>query len=130
MKEINPQFHGNCETMFSVPDWMIGVSEMIFLFLYIVWPCIYIFFGNLLGLHGFTNTTQAFLTSMLFQSLIQVFTSCLMDIVIFFWPRASKIQGKYLSEGAAHEWSTVVDIFITPHYFKPVSLSLSRSSLF
>ena len=37
--------------------------------------------------------------------------------------------GKYLNEGAAHEWSTVVDISIPPHSFKLVSLSLSRSPL-
>ena len=34
------------------------------------------------------------------------------------------------SEGAAREWSTVVDISIIPFSFKPVSMSLSRSSLF
>ena len=39
------------------------------------------------------------------------------------------ITGKYLSEGAAREWSTVVDISIPPPSFKPVSLSLSRSPL-
>ena len=38
--------------------------------------------------------------------------------------------GKYLSEGAAREWSTVVDICIPSPYFKPVSLFLLRSSLF
>ena len=37
--------------------------------------------------------------------------------------------GKYSSEGAAREWSTVVDISIPPSSFKPVSLSLSRSPL-
>ena len=37
--------------------------------------------------------------------------------------------GKYLSEGAAREWSTVVDISMTPPSFNPVSLSLSRSPL-
>ena len=37
--------------------------------------------------------------------------------------------GKYSSERAAREWSTVVDISITPPSFKPVSLSLSRSPL-
>ena len=37
--------------------------------------------------------------------------------------------GKYSSEGAAREWSTVVDISIPPPSFKPVSLSLSRSPL-
>ena len=30
-------------------------------------------------------------------------------------------MGKYLSEGAAREWSTVVDISIPPPSFKPVS---------
>ena len=35
--------------------------------------------------------------------------------------------GKYSSEGAAREWSTVVDISIPPPSFKPVSWSLSRS---
>ena len=39
-----------------------------------------------------------------------------------------KSDGKYLSEGAAREWSTVVDISIPPPSFKPVSLSLSRIS--
>ena len=38
-------------------------------------------------------------------------------------------KGKYLSEGAAREWSTVVDISISPPSFKPVSLYLSRSPL-
>ena len=38
-------------------------------------------------------------------------------------------EGEYLSEGAAREWSTVVDISIPPPSFKPVSLSLSRSPL-
>ena len=37
--------------------------------------------------------------------------------------------GKYLSEGAAREWSTVVDISIKPPSFKPVSLSSPRSPL-
>ena len=37
--------------------------------------------------------------------------------------------GKYLSEGAAREWSTVVDISIPSPSFKPVSLSFSRSPL-
>jgi len=40
-----------------------------------------------------------------------------------------KIEGKYSSERAAREWSTVVDISISPLSFKPVSLSLSRSPL-
>ena len=38
-------------------------------------------------------------------------------------------MGKYSSEGAAREWSTVVDISIPPPSFQPVSLSLPRSSL-
>ena len=38
--------------------------------------------------------------------------------------------GKYSSEGAAREWSTVVDISIPPTSFKPISLSLSRSPLY
>ena len=42
----------------------------------------------------------------------------------------SSIQGEYLSEGAAREWSTVVKIFIPPPSFKPVTLSLPRSPLF
>ena len=37
--------------------------------------------------------------------------------------------GKYLSEGAAREWSTVVDISIPPPFFRPVLLSLLRSPL-
>ena len=40
-----------------------------------------------------------------------------------------KNQGKYSSEGAAREWSTVVDISITPLSFKLVPLSLPRSPL-
>ena len=36
---------------------------------------------------------------------------------------------KCSSEGAAREWSTVVDIFIPPLSSKPVLLSLSRSHL-
>ena len=39
------------------------------------------------------------------------------------------LRGKYSSEGAAREWSTVVDISIPPPSFKPVSLYLSRSPL-
>ena len=40
------------------------------------------------------------------------------------------LTGEYLSEGAAREWSTVVDISISipSPSFKPVSLSLSRIS--
>ena len=41
----------------------------------------------------------------------------------------AEAKGKYLSEGAAREWSTVVDIFPPPPSFKPVSLSLPRSPL-
>ena len=41
-----------------------------------------------------------------------------------FWP------GKYSSEGAAREWSTVVDISIPPLSFKHILLSLSRISSF
>ena len=40
-----------------------------------------------------------------------------------------KFEGEYLSEGAAREWSTVVDISVPPPSFKPVSLYLSRSPL-
>ena len=39
------------------------------------------------------------------------------------------ISGKYASERAAREWSTVVDISIIPPSFKPVPLSFSRSPL-
>ena len=39
------------------------------------------------------------------------------------------LLGKYLSEGAAREWSTVVDISIPPSSFKLVSLSSPRSPL-
>ena len=35
---------------------------------------------------------------------------------------AKNIDGKYSSEGAAREWSTVVDISIPPPSFQPVSL--------
>jgi len=38
-------------------------------------------------------------------------------------------QGKYSSERAAREWSTVVDISIKPSSFKLVSLSSPRSPL-
>jgi hypothetical protein len=38
-------------------------------------------------------------------------------------------MGKYSSEGAAREWSTIVDISIHSPSFQPVSLSLPRSSL-
>ena len=38
-------------------------------------------------------------------------------------------QGKYSSEGAAREWSTVVKISIPPPSFKSVPLSLSRYPL-
>ena len=40
----------------------------------------------------------------------------------------SSNRGKYSSERAAREWSTVVDISMTPPSFKPVSLPLSRIS--
>ena len=40
-----------------------------------------------------------------------------------------KNQGKYSSEGAAREWSTVVDISIPPLTFKLVPLSSPRSPL-
>ena len=43
--------------------------------------------------------------------------------------RKDLFKGKYLSEGAAREWSTVVNISITPPSFKPVSLPLPRSPL-
>ena len=39
------------------------------------------------------------------------------------------VISEYLSEGAAREWSNVVDISIPPPSFKPVSLPLSRSPL-
>ena len=42
---------------------------------------------------------------------------------------ALRIMGKYSSEGAAREWSTVVDISMTPPSFKLVPLSLPRSPL-
>ena len=38
-------------------------------------------------------------------------------------------DSKYSSEGAAREWSTVIDISIPLPPFKPVELSLSRSLL-
>ena len=52
-------------------------------------------------------------------------------IVLMVWTpdRVTMVEGKYSSEGAAREWSTVVDISIPPPSFKSVSLSLSRSSL-
>ena len=40
-----------------------------------------------------------------------------------------ELTGKYSSEGAAREWSTVVDISIPPPSFKLVSLSSPRSPL-
>ena len=41
-----------------------------------------------------------------------------------------RIKSKYSSEGAAREWSTVVNISILLPSFKPVPLFLSRFSLF
>ena len=41
----------------------------------------------------------------------------------------AQVMVSILSEGAAREWSTVVDIFIPPLSSKPVLLSLSRSHL-
>ena len=43
--------------------------------------------------------------------------------------RLISAKGKYSSEGAAREWSTVVDIYMTPPSFKPVALSSPRSPL-
>ena len=43
---------------------------------------------------------------------------------------SSGIPGKHSSEGAAREWSTVVDISMTPSSIKHVSLSFSRYLLF
>ena len=43
--------------------------------------------------------------------------------------RLVSAKGKYSSEGAAREWSTVVDIYMTPPSFKPVALSSPRSPL-
>ena len=40
-----------------------------------------------------------------------------------------KMEGEHSSEGAAREWSTVVDSSITPPSFTLVSLPLSRSPL-
>ena len=45
------------------------------------------------------------------------------------WEKVHDKSGKYLSEGAAREWSTVVDISITPPSFELVSLSSPRSPL-
>ena len=39
------------------------------------------------------------------------------------------LDGKYSNEGAAREWSTVVDISIPPPSYRHVSLSLSQSPL-
>ena len=44
-------------------------------------------------------------------------------------PGVRDMAGKYLSEGAAREWSTVVDISITSFSLKLVSLSSPRSPL-
>ena len=40
--------------------------------------------------------------------------------------RKALLHGKYLSEGAAREWSTVVDISIKPPSFKLVTLPSPR----
>ena len=43
--------------------------------------------------------------------------------------RAAAVSGEYFKRRSEHrEWSTAVSIFIPPPSFKPVSLSLSRSS--
>ena len=43
--------------------------------------------------------------------------------------KTSETESKYSSEGAAREWSTVVDISVPLPSYKPVSLYLSRSPL-
>ena len=61
--------------------------------------------------------------------------SCLMSLIFTHLSNSGRygeglaIMGKYLSEGAAREWSTVVDISIPPPSFKLVSLSSPRSPL-
>ena len=59
-------------------------------------------------------------------------TSLPSDIELMEYRGVHKLMhsGKYSSEGAAREWSTVVDIFIPPPYLKPVLLSFSRFPLF
>ena len=53
----------------------------------------------------------------------------LQDSVAFAVDRRTRRMVSKSSEGAAREWSTVVDISIPPSSIKPVSLSLSRSPL-
>jgi len=54
---------------------------------------------------------------------------CITHILAGFYTKeVLKDECKYSSEGAAREWSTVVDIFIPLPSFKPVSLYLSRIS--
>ena len=56
----------------------------------------------------------------------------LFDAVVGEWASFEilpKDEGKYSSEGAAREWSTVVSISISPPSFKPLSLYLSCSPL-
>ena len=83
------------EPMFPIPDWIVLTSEIMFLFGFIIVPVAYSIAGGGyygVGRYKFYSIPQAYLTIMLLVSTIAVVMECSMNVVIFFWPRASRIR--------------------------------------
>ena len=79
------------EPMFPVPDWCILISEVLFVLQFVVYPAFYSLSG--FGLrYTFFSSPQAFVTVMLLDCLVTVVIQCLMNTIVFFWPRAARIR--------------------------------------
>ena len=85
---LHPTTEKQVEPLFQVPEWIVLTVECIFYFLFVVFPFVYTFFIGGLR-YEFYSYTSAFKTIMMFGAMITTSLQCLMNIVIYFWPRAA-----------------------------------------
>ena len=90
------------EPLFQIPEWITGMSEVFFLVCFLVWPLVYTIFGQALHLHRYHSYIPAFMTAMLFISLFTIVFSCIMDLMVYLWPRASRIRAFITGYSTAH----------------------------
>ena len=114
---INTKTNTNIiEPMFQSPDWIVLVSEILFLCQFLFFPMFYVYYGGGMFRYTFTNSLQAFVTVMFFDCSIAVVLECVMNIVVFFWPRAALIRAFITGNSIAmHAFDPYVeDVSIRP----------------
>jgi hypothetical protein len=90
-QKVKQKVEQKVEPLFPAPDWIIIISEICFWIGFIIFPIIYA--GSGAGFrYKFWSFPQAWITIMLINSMIAVVLEVTMNVIVYLWPRASRIR--------------------------------------